>query len=124
MPLTDAGKDHIAAVLIGEPVTDYDGANSYLGVGDSSAAFAASQTDLQGTSDRKLTDPGNPERVNNTLTFRATWPDGDAEFAWEEVGLFNASTGGTMMLREVQSLGTKPSGQAWRLTLTVDVENP
>jgi hypothetical protein len=52
------------------------------------------------------------------LTFVASYATGDANIAWEEIGIFNASTGGTMLARKVESLGTKTSAQVWQLTVT------
>ena len=51
MPLTDAGRNFIAAAIIndGSP-TFFTNANAYLGAGDGTTAFSASQTDLQGAS--------------------------------------------------------------------------
>lgn len=40
MPLTNAGRDLMVAAVIGEAITAFNNANSYLGAGDSAAAFA------------------------------------------------------------------------------------
>ena len=44
---------------------------------------------------------------------------GDANFAWAEWGLFNASTSGRMLNRKVFSGGTKTSAEAWSLTISL-----
>src|SRR5574342_934853 len=121
MPLTNAGRDHVAADLIGEAVTSFSNANAHLGVGDSSTAFAATQTDLQAATNklRKAMDATYPSRVTNVLTFRATFAAGDANFAWNEWGVFNAASAGVMFCRKVEALGTKTSAQSWQLTATV-----
>lgn len=51
MPLTDAGRNHIATTLVGEAVTAFDNANANLGVGNGTAIFDKTQTDLQGAQD-------------------------------------------------------------------------
>ncbi len=121
MPITDAMITHIAKTIIGESVTTFAEANAYLGVGDSTTAFAASQTDLQAVSNklRKAMDTGYPQRTNNALKFKATFGDSDANFAWQEWGVFNASSGGTMANRKVESKGTKDGGSwVFEVTLT------
>lgn len=119
MGMTNAFRDFIAAGVIGETVTEFDNANAHIGVGDSSTAFAATQTDLQASTNklRKGMDAGYPQRSGNVLTFRATFGTSEANFAWQEWGVFNASSGGTMMNRKVESLGTKTSAQSWQFTV-------
>jgi hypothetical protein len=126
MPLTNVGRDHIAADLVGEAVTEFNNANAHLGVGDSTVAFAPTQTDLQAATNklRKAMDAGFPTRSNNVLTFRSTFGTADANFAWNEWGVFNAVSGGTMLCRKVESLGTKPSTQSWQFTAQITINNP
>lgn len=121
MAATNAFRDHIAAVSIGEAVTAFNNANAYLGVGDSNTAFATSQTDLQAATNklRKAMNSTYPSRAGNVLTFQATFVEAEANWNWLEFGTFNASSGGTMMQRAVISLGTKTSAEQWRLTATL-----
>lgn len=120
MPFTTAFRDHMAKTAIGETVTPFSSANAYIGVGDSSATFSASHTDLQGSNKfRKGMEASYPQRSTNAMVFRALFGTGDANFAWNEWGVFNAATGGTMMNRLVEALGTKTSAQSWQLTVTV-----
>jgi len=121
MAITDAMITHIAKTIIGESVTTFAEANAYIGVGDSTTAFAASQTDLQAATNkvRVAMDPGYPQRSTNALKFRATFGESDGNFAWQEWGVFNASSGGTMANRKVESKGTKSSGSwVFEVTLT------
>lgn len=126
MPLTDAGRDHLAADLIGETVTEFDNANAHLGAGDSSTAFDKSQTDLQAASNklRKGMDATYPQRAVNVMTFRATYGTSEANFSWNEWGLFNALAAGVMFSRKVESLGTKTSAQTWQFEATITLNNP
>ena len=120
MPFTNAFRDHMAKAAIGETVTPFNASNAYIGVGDSSTAFAASQTDLQGSNKfRKAMEASYPQRNTNAMVFRALFGTGDANFAWNEWGVFNAATGGTMMNRRVEALGTKTSAQSWQITVSV-----
>lgn len=126
MALTNAGRDFVAQAAIAEAgLTAFDGANAHIGVGNSAGVFAATQTDLLGTEKfRKLVDATFPQRSANALTFRSTFATADANFAWEEWGVFNAAVGGTMLNRKVEALGTKPSTQAWQFTVTLTLSNP
>lgn len=130
MALTNAGRDFIADAIIdnGTP-TLFTNANAYLGVGDSTAVFAATQTDLQGAvfntnKFRKAMEATYPQKgTANELVFRSLFATGDANIAWAEWGVFNAGTdaGGQMLSRKVEALGTKTSAQSWQLTVTLTV---
>ena len=121
MPLVDSGRNHMVQATIGAAVTAFNNANAHLGVGDSSTAHAAGQTDLQAASNklRKAMDATYPSGAANVITFRSTFGTGDANWAWNEWGTFNASSGGTMLNRKVESLGTKTSTQTWQFTTTL-----
>jgi hypothetical protein len=66
-------------------------------------------------------DSGYPQVSGNTVTYRATFGTGDANFAWNEWGLFNGATGGVMLNRVVEYNGTKLSGQTWVLEVVVTI---
>lgn len=121
MPITDAGRNHLVQAGIGAAVTAFNNANSYIGVGDSSTAFSAAQTDLVAASNklRKAMDATYPSGASNVITFRSTFATGDANWAWNEWGIFNASSAGTMLSRKVESLGTKTNTQTWQFTTTL-----
>lgn len=122
MPMTNAYRDFIAQATIGEAVTAFDNTNARIGAGDGSTAFAAAQTDLQGTNKfRRVMEAGYPQRATNVLTFRSLFASGEANFAWNEWGIFNAASAGTMMARKVESLGTKTSAQSWQMTATITI---
>lgn len=122
MALTNAGRDVIAALLVGDSATVYNNANAYIGVGNGNGAFAATQTDLQGASKlRKGMQAPYPQRVGNVLTHRAVFGTSEANFAWEEWGVFNAAAAGDMLNRKVEALGTKTSAQSWQITTTLTV---
>jgi len=112
--------------LIGTGVTAFDNSNAYLGVGDSSTAAAATQTDLQAASNklRKAMDATYPVHTDGTasgnasIVYRSTFGSSDANFAWAEFALFNASSSGRMLNRKVESHGTKAT-DSWVLSLTL-----
>jgi len=123
MALTNNGAIEIAKASINDSPTPVNNANAYLGVGDSSTAFVASQTDLQAATNklRKPMEATYPQRSSNVLTFRSLFGTSDANYTWNEHGVFNASTAGVMWSRKVEALGTKTGTQSWLLTVTVTV---
>jgi len=124
MALTTAGRNFIAAAIINDSSpTFFTNANAYIGVGDSNTAYSAAQTDLQASSNklRKAMEATYPTIATNVLTFRSLFATSDANFAWEEWGVFNASSSGTMLNRKVESLGTKLSTQSWQFTVALTV---
>ena len=111
----------------GNSLTYFNNANAALGVGDSTTAEAATQTDLQASTNkqRKAVDSTYPQHTDGTtsgaatVTFKATFGTSDANFAWQEWGTFNATSGGRMLNRKVTSLGTKTSAASWAFTVTL-----
>lgn len=102
--------------------TKWDNTNAYLGVGDSSTAPSASQTSLQAAVNKfwEPMDATYPQRTGQVCDWRATFEDGDAEFAWEEYTVVNASDDtGDNLNRCTASKGTKASGEAWTLSLQI-----
>ena len=119
MALTTAGINALAQNIIGQG-TFFDAANAYIGVGDGTTAFSVSQNNLQGTNKvRKAMDSGFPTVDAPTVTFKSTFTPAEANFAWNEWGVFNAATGGTMLNRVIESNGTKQSNQTWVLEVAV-----
>lgn len=121
MPLTNTGAILAAQALMNDSPVFLNSSNAHLGVGDSSTAFAAGQTDLQASSNRlrRAMEAGYPTRSSGAITLRSLFGTGDANWAWQEWAVFNASSGGTMVSRRVESLGTKTSAQSWQLTCTI-----
>jgi hypothetical protein len=123
MGLTNAARDAIATAIVTGTlgVTTFNNANSYIGVGDSATAYANTQTDLQAATNkfRKAMDATYPQQATNVLTFRSTFALADANYAWQEWGVFNAATVGTMLNRKAESLGTKAGTQSWQFTVTL-----
>lgn len=120
MAATNAAAVHMASAVTGGGVTAFNNANAYIGVGDSTTAFSAAHTDLQASTNklRKGMQPTYPQLASNVVTFQALFIESEANFAWQEFAVFNASSGGTMISRKVQSLGTKPGTEQWRITVT------
>jgi hypothetical protein len=98
-----------------------------IGVGDSTTAYASSQSALVGSNTAGASMEANyPSYANNgsggyDIAFRALFGASEANFAWQEWGVFcdNSITGGKMVNRKVESLGTKPNTQSWQITATL-----
>jgi hypothetical protein len=113
----------------GQALTFFNNANAHIGVGNSTTAAADTQTDLQGASKtRKAMDATYPLHTDTTgtagsksIVFRSTFATGDANYAWEEWGIFNASAAGRMLNRKVEALGTKTAAATWVLTITLSL---
>lgn len=114
----------------GQTLTYFNNANAAIGVGDSSTAAAATQTDLQAASNKlriamNSSYPTHTDGVTSpaaTITFQSSFGSGQANYAWNEVAIFNSSSAGIgrMLNRLVQSFGTK-SGGTWSMTVTVTI---
>lgn len=123
--LLNNGIARLGSLLVGAGGTAYNAANSRIGVGDSTTAASAAQTDLQGASKYfKLVDSAGWSA--QTGTWVATFGSSDANFAWEEWGIDNGSSSGStvttpLLNRKVTSMGTKASGSTWTLTVTITV---
>lgn len=106
---------------LGTP-TKWDNTNSRLGVGDNNTTAAASQTGLQASTNKtyKAMDTGYPQRSGQTVEWRATFGSSDANYAWEEYTVVNATDdSGKNLNRKVASKGTKVSGETWTLSLQI-----
>jgi hypothetical protein len=116
----------------GQELTFFNNANAAIGVGDSSTAAALTQTALQAATNRlyKAMDATYPLHTDSDsvagardCVFRSTFATGDANWAWNEWGVFNSTTHNTgRMLNRVASaglLGTKTSSATWVLTVTL-----
>lgn len=123
--LLNAGITRLGNLLVGAGGTAFNTANSRIGVGNSSTAAAAGQTDLQGASKYfKLVDSAGWS--GQVGTWVATFGSGDANFAWEEWGIDNgtassATVTAPLLNRKVTSMGTKGSGSTWVMTVTITV---
>jgi hypothetical protein len=122
--LLNDGINLMLDLLIGAGGTAFTNGNSFIGVGDSTAAAAATQDALQASSNKsfKGMESGYPSVTAQTVTFRSIWASGDGNFAWNEWTISNSnSDAGTNLNRKVASLGTKASGSSWTLTVTITV---
>lgn len=118
----------------GQALTFFSNTRAALGVGDSTTAAAATQTDLQAATNkvRVAMDSSYPSHTDGTssgaatVTFRSTFDTSTANHRWREWGTFNSSTAATgrMLNRKVEDLdggSAKTSAQTWQLTVTISL---
>jgi hypothetical protein len=114
----------------GANLTFFNNANAAVGVGDSTVAAAATQTDLQAATNktRVAMNASFPQHTDgtvaasNTITFQSSFGSAVANFSWNETAVFNSATAATgrMLNRLVQSFGTKSSG-TWAMTVQITI---
>lgn len=124
--LVNTGIQNLLDLGIGVGGTAWTNANAYIGIGDSSTAAAASQTDLQASTNRvkAAMDATYPSRSGQTLSFRCTFSTSQGNFSIQEAGVFNGGPSfgtGTMFNRVVSSLGTKTSATTLQVTVTITI---
>ena len=112
----------------GQALTWFDNTNAAIGVGDSSTAAAATQTDLQASTNKlrkamEATYPTHTDATTSgaaTVNYKSSFATGEANWAWNEIGVFNSATAATgrMLNRIVQSYGTKASG-TWAMEIQI-----
>lgn len=120
--LVNVGINLIWTLVAGGTGTPFNNANAHIGVGDSSVAENANQTDLQAADNklRKGMVTGYPVFGSaQKIVFRSEFTENEANFDWREWGVFNAATGGTMLNRKVANSGTKASGSIWVFTVEI-----
>jgi hypothetical protein len=110
--------------MTGTADAQLDSTNARIGVGESTTAFAVTQTDLLAANKlRKAMDATYPTTVGNVITLQSTFASAEANWAWNEWGVFNSASGANMINRLVEYNGTKLAGQTWvmKVTLTVNI---
>lgn len=120
--LANAGIDELWTLVGGTGATQFDSTNAYIGVGDDNTVFAAAQTDLQAVANklRKGMEATYPTYGSSQkITFKSSFGGTDANWHWEEFGVFNASVAGVMLNRKVEDEGPKTAGQTWVVTLEI-----
>ena len=122
--LLNEGIAELLDLLIGAGGTAFNNANSYLGVGDSATAEAATQTGLQAITNKlyKAMEATYPSRSAQTITFRSVFGSADANFDWNEFTAANGNSDAAVNLnRKVSAQGTKAVGQTWTLDLQITI---
>ncbi|PKN05550.1 MAG: hypothetical protein CVU74_01085 [Deltaproteobacteria bacterium HGW-Deltaproteobacteria-9] len=109
-------------LIIGAGGTAFSEANSYIGIGDSDTAAAASQTGLQAVTNKYYAAMAStyPSRSGQTVTWRGVVGGSYGNHAWKEFTVANGNSDSAKnMNRKVSDQGTKISGQTWTVDLAI-----
>jgi hypothetical protein len=112
-----SGKTHIAAKIAA--TTNSPASMTHMAIGTGNGTPAAGDTAL-GTQTGRVSLSGNTVSTN-TITYTATFPAGTGDGAITEAGIFNASSGGTMLCRTTFPVVNKASGDTIAVTWVVTV---
>jgi hypothetical protein len=118
-----AGINELWSLVIGASSNHFDNTNARIGIGDSSTAAAAGQTDLQAASNKtyKAMDASYPNTpAAGAVQFKATFGSAEANYAWQEF-VVKQNTSAICIDRGVASLGTKAAGTTWVVTVTLTI---
>ena len=122
----EEGFNELWALVIGGSANHFAAATlSQIGVGDSSVAANATQTDLQATPNilyKGMTTgyPTSKAEVGK-MYFRSEFATNEANFAWEEWSV-KQSVSSLNLNRKVENLGTK-NGGTWALEIYLALQN-
>jgi hypothetical protein len=106
--LLNEGIEEMWKLVATTGATKFDNTNAYLAVGDSSTAEAATQTDLQASTNKlyKAMDATYPQVSTTACAWKSTFASADANFAWNEFSVANGSSGSAKNLnRKVSNQG-------------------
>jgi hypothetical protein len=117
--LLNSGIDEMWDLICGDSANHFNNATAQIGVGDSNTAAAATQTDLQASTNKtyKGMETSYPTSTTQKATFKASFGDSEANYAWNE-WVIKQSASAKCLNRKVESLGTKTSG-TWTLEVSV-----
>ena len=117
--LLNSGIDEMWDLIVGDSANHFNNASAQIGVGDSTTPAAATQTDLQASTNKtyKAMESGYPTSTTQKVTFKSSFGDSEANYAWNE-WVVRQSASGKCLNRKVESLGTKASG-TWTLEVNI-----
>jgi len=114
--VVDTGLDYIASRMKDATAT----AMSHMALGSGTTAAAAGDTDLESVlGSREALD--STTVTDNTVQYVSSFEAGDATGAVTEAGIFNASTGGTMLCRTVFSVVNKGANDTLSITWSISL---
>lgn len=113
--VTTVGKQYIASRCVDASAA----AIGWIAIGSGNTAPAAGNTTLVTETARAAISSGSA--TGGVATFVATIPAGSGTGTVEEVGLFNASSAGTMVARALTGTITKPAGLGLQFTWTLTI---
>jgi len=113
--IVDTGLDYIASRMSGTS----ENVMSHMAVGTGSTAAAGADTALGTELDRNALT--STTVTDNAIAYVCSWAAGDGTGSLTEAGIFNASSGGTMLCRTVFGTVTKGTDDSMTITWTITV---
>lgn len=110
--ITTAGKNLIATLIAGSGTTF-----THMGIGTSSTSPAVGDTTLGSETGRVILT--SKAVTSNSIAYVGDFPAGTGTGTIVEAGIFNASSGGTMLNRATFSSISKSASDALKVTWTV-----
>jgi hypothetical protein len=117
------GINEIWKLVTGQSANTFTNAQAQIGIGDSSTAATAGQTDLQAATNKtyKAMNGSYPSvPAAGAVQFQSTFASADANYAWQEF-VVKHGTSAICIDRGVASMGTKASGTSWTATVTLTI---
>lgn len=115
--VVSAGKTNIAARMAGNTVA----VMSHMAVGTGNTAAVVGDTTLGSELARVALSVTGGTPSSNTVTYSATFPAGTGTGALQEAGVFNNSSGGTMMCRTVFPVINKQAADSISVSWVVSI---
>ena len=112
-----SGKTFIASRMVGTS----SNVMSHMELGTGTTAAAVGDTALESVISASRTALSSGTSSTNVVTYVASFPAGTGTGAVTEAGIFNASSGGTMLCRTVFSVVNKGADDAMSITWTITV---
>lgn len=118
----------------GNTLAYFNGTNTYIAVGTSTTPATATQTDLftgtlgvsnayraYGTMQTGFPSHSDGSNSGNAqISFKSIFESAEANFAWNEWGIFNGTVATSRILnRKVDYVGTKQAGETWTFTINI-----
>lgn len=118
--ITEVGDAHVADQLSSSPG---EAAMSHMAIGTSSTAAATGNTALVSEIDRNaLTSrTQGAGAADNDVIYVGDWAAADGTGAITEAGIFNSSSGGSLLARQVFSVINKGASDTLKITWTVSI---
>jgi len=112
--VVSAGLEYICSRMAGTSAS----VMSHMAVGSGTTAASAGQTDLvSALGSREALDSSTAS--TNTITYVSSFEAGEGTGAVTEAGVFNASSGGTMLCRTVFAVVNKDADDTMSITWTI-----
>ena len=112
--VVSAGLEYICSRMAGTSAS----VMSHMAVGSGTTAASAGQTDLVSIlGSREALD--STSASSNTITYTSSFEAGEGTGAVTEAGIFNASSGGTMLCRTVFAVVNKDADDTMSITWTI-----